>query len=92
MRRKLTQKRQKITRKAQEEDEEDAITCEPCGDPYLIIAKSPHSPTEEEKERHYTTHLPYRSWCPICVQARGKEDSHKSAKKKHEGEPTIVMD
>ena len=44
-------------------------------------------------ERHNATHLPYRNWCPICVQARGREDDHKRNKEKVESDvPTIVMD
>ena len=57
------------------------------------MAKSPHSPTQDEKEKHNVTHLPYRNWCPICVQAKGKEDDHRKAKKDaEEGVEAIVMD
>ena len=73
-------------------DEEEVIKCQPCEDPPVIIAKSPYSPTEEEKEKHYTTHLPYRNWCPVCVQAKGKEDGHKRSKKKEDGVTTITLD
>ena len=31
-----------------------------------------YTPTKEEFERHCLTHLPYRNWCPICVQAKKK--------------------
>ena len=29
-----------------------------------------YTPTKEEYDRHCLTHLPYRSWCPICIQAK----------------------
>ena len=75
------------------EDEENTSTCEPCEDPPVIIARSPYSPTQDEKEKHNATHLPYGNWCPVCVQAKGKEDDHKRAKKSAEEEvETIVMD
>ena len=70
------------------EDDEDKegedIVCEPCGEAPIIVAKSPSCPSHEERERHNATHLPYRSWCPVCVQARGKEDSHRKNKKKED--------
>ena len=25
---------------------------------------------------HTHTHMPYRSWCPICIQGRGRSDAH----------------
>ena len=31
---------------------------------------SPQRPTAKEVEEHNATHLPYRSWCPVCVKAR----------------------
>ena len=34
------------------------------------------SPSPEEYNRHCATHLPYRNWCPICVQAKRKNPSH----------------
>ena len=36
------------------------------------VRKDPGEPTKEEINRHNVTHLPYRSWCPICVKAKGK--------------------
>ena len=38
--------------------------------------EAPKQPTQQEILEHNVTHLPYRSWCPICVQARGKQNSH----------------
>jgi hypothetical protein len=39
----------------------------------------PMRPTEREIEDHNRTHLPYRNWCPCCVQARGKDLDHRKA-------------
>ena len=59
----------------------------------IVIAKSPMCPSREERDQHYPVHLPYRNWCPACVQARGREDDHKKDKKRSEETvPTIVMD
>ena len=38
---------------------------------------SPQRPTAKEVEEHNATHLPYRSWRPVCVQSRGRGNSHK---------------
>ena len=32
---------------------------------------SPEKLTQGEIDEHYFTHLPYRSWCPICAAAAG---------------------
>ena len=79
------------------DDEEDAegeiIKLEEVQEAPIVIAKSPSCPTREDRDRHYPTHLPYRNWCPACVQARGREDDHKKDKKRSEETvPTVVMD
>ena len=42
--------------------------------------KSPEQPTPQERAEHNLTHLPFRSWCPLCVQSKGKADAHKQQK------------
>ena len=37
---------------------------------------SPEKPTQGEIDEHDLTHLRYRSWCPICAAAAGREDRH----------------
>eukprot|EP00971_Amphidinium_carterae_P103248 2043633-Amphidinium_carterae.1 len=34
--------------------------------------RQPPQPTKQEQEQHRITHMPYRSWCPICVKAKGQ--------------------
>ena len=41
------------------------------------LLRGPIRPSAEDVDRHDATHVPYRSWCPICVAARGKEAPHK---------------
>ena len=43
---------------------------------------SPVGPSAKAIEKHKATHLPYRSWCTVCVKARGKEDPHYREKKR----------
>ena len=37
---------------------------------------APNQPTREEVQEHNLTHMPYRIWCPICVQGKGRSTSH----------------
>ena len=41
---------------------------------------APRQPTRDEVSRHNITHLPYRSWCPICVASRRPNSSHRTSK------------
>ena len=45
----------------------------------------PRLPTQSEVDEHNLTHLPYRNWCPICVQAKGKDMDHRSAVDRERG-------
>ena len=54
---------------------------------------SPTKPSAEDIDKHYTTHLPYRNWCPVCVKAKGREDAHRRASGgTSEGLPIVSMD
>ena len=34
------------------------------------LVKDPELPTQSEVDKHYVMgHIPYRDWCPVCVQA-----------------------
>ena len=41
--------------------------------------RSPIEPSAEERARHETTHVVYRSWCRACVAGRGRVDKHSSS-------------
>ena len=48
-------------------------------------------PSEAEVRLHNLTHLPFRDWCPFCVQ--GRAVSHPHYKVKEESKiPVISMD
>ena len=50
-------------------------------------------PTSEERERHYKTHVPFRPWCSVCVEAQGIEDPHYCAQHGREHEiPLVAID
>ena len=57
--------------------------------------RDPKMPSQEEVGWHYVMgHIPYRSWCPICVKARGREDPHvsKRGNRDKDGMARVSMD
>ena len=38
--------------------------------------RTPKEPSYEERRVHRLTHLPYRNWCEVCVEARGRNAAH----------------
>ena len=41
------------------------------------MIKSPNAPTAEEVEKHKAAgHVPFRSWCPVCVEGAANDDPH----------------
>ena len=58
------------------------------------IAKRPRVPTELEVEQHHAAgHVPYRSWCPICVKGQGVNTRHACIKREEQQEfGTVSID
>ena len=50
---------------------------------------TPPQPTEAERELHNLTHMPFRSWCKICVQAKARKNYHKQV---FDSRPTVQVD
>jgi hypothetical protein len=50
---------------------------------------SPGEPTELEVMEHNLTHLPFRSWCRICVQSKSKQNPSRTLKSR---QPILQMD
>ena len=42
--------------------------------PEPVLRNAPTKPDQDEVDRHYTTHVPRRLWCPICAEASLEED------------------
>ncbi len=52
---------------------------------------APIKPSAEEVCKHCITHIPYRNWCRICVESKGKEDPHpRGANSKSEEDKTGI--
>ena len=58
--------------------------------------KGPQKFNRQEREEHELTHIPYRSWCDVCVRARGRKGPHfrkdKAADSAVEDVPGISQD
>ena len=54
--------------------------------------KVPIGPTEEQRRKHNETHLPYRSWCAICVAAKATEEGHMRKKEPETAVPVVQAD
>ena len=75
----------------QVEDEFGQVSRGRYEEPPVRVARHPRNATDREVEEHNVTHLPHRSWCPVCVKARGKEEAHKKVREQGEV-PTVSMD
>ena len=49
----------------------------------------PVQPTPHEIQQHNLTRMPYRSWCPVCIQSGGRQTSHQQQTSR---QPIIQVD
>ena len=77
---------EKIETEIDDEEDYECVECETLKKLPLI-----KGPTEKEREEHDRYHIPYRSWCEICVQAKKKNTPHYSQNEKRTY-PVISMD
>ena len=49
------------------------------------------SPSDAEKRRHETSHLPFREWCEHCVRGRGRAMPHFSRQRRGAEESVLVV-
>jgi hypothetical protein len=56
------------------------------------LGKDPGLPTQQEREAHRATHLPYRAWCEECVMASKANPAHRLTKKESPEIPEVGVD
>ena len=85
------ERKQEAERAADEKAEEEPRSREEAP---VRLTRNPADPTPEERLRHDATHLPFRPWCPVCVEARATEDPHykRTVEERSEGNPQICAD
>ena len=59
------------------QDRQESPSSVPQENAPLKVARDPGDPTTKERGDHNATHIPFRSWCPICVKAKGREEAHR---------------
>ena len=55
-------------------------------------AKAPEAPSQEEIDEHVLTHLPFKSWCQICVACRRNNRPHYKSKDDDRELPLLNVD
>eukprot|EP00971_Amphidinium_carterae_P074518 1472779-Amphidinium_carterae.1 len=58
----------------------------------MKVRRRPEEPTAMEVLKHNVLHEPYRSWCRICVAAKGVQERHEKQEHSEDGVITIGMD
>ena len=82
---------------ASESDDLESFQCQSGNARIPKRLNQPIRPSAEAVAEHEITHLPYRSWCPICVKAKGREDPHRRGANKPDKDdadpvPTVSFD
>ena len=52
----------------------------------------PTMPSKAEVDHHWLDHYPFRSWCPVCVEGRGRERPHHRVREGKRLLPTVCFD
>ena len=68
----------------EDEEEEEARRAKSVTDPRV--------PSKTEVDEHNLTHLPFRSWCPWCIQGKARNVFHKRQGGEHHDVPHMVVD
>ena len=61
----------------EQEDEKNLTSGEEFGNRKVVRKHDPRQPSQQEKEEHEMTHLPYRSWCRHCIMVRRREEDYR---------------
>ena len=56
------------------------------------VPTTPYLPTLSELQKHRISHIPYRSWCPDCVEAFARENAHRATDPTLRDFPLISVD
>ena len=76
-----------------EGEREEAIDEEELDNSEKIKVKQvPKGPGPDELRKHNATHVPFRSWCPKCVSARGHLSPHSGGDDPIDATPMISFD
>ena len=63
---------------------EEAINRDPESARIPADLPAPTQPSEVERELHNLTHLPFASWCEVCLRSRTRDNPHRTMPKEEE--------
>eukprot|EP00971_Amphidinium_carterae_P337087 6473751-Amphidinium_carterae.1 len=58
----------------------------------VVSRRVPATPSVEEVRLHRLTHTPFRSWCPVCIAARGRDPPHRRRGPRDLSQPQVHLD
>ena len=58
----------------------------------IVPLPTPLQPTLSQFLDQRVTHYPYQSWCPYCVEGRGREFGHSRVVSESSSTPTVSFD
>lgn len=75
-----------------EDPDEDDFRCAPCETGGITeLRRHPGNPAQEEVGEQKLTHCPFRSWCPICVEAQGRHDPQYKGTREERGNESAAV-
>ena len=71
---------------------EESDEWEEFGNRKIVRKHDPRQPSQQEKEEHEMTHLPFRSWCRHCIMVRGREEDCRKSMEEERQVPEVHLD
>ena len=71
---------------------EESDEWEEFGNRKVVRKHDPRQPSQQEKEEHEMTHLPFRSWCRQCIMWRGREEDCRKSMEEERQVPEVHLD
>ena len=70
---------------------EESDEWEEFGNRHVVRKHDPRQPSQQEKEEHEMTHLPFRSWCRHCIMVRGREEDCRKSMEEERQIPEVHL-
>ena len=81
-----------MVKSKEQEDEKNLMSGRNSGTERLCAKHDPRQPSQQEKEEHEMTHLPFRSWCRHCIMGRGREEDCRKSMEEERQVPEVHLD
>ena len=71
---------------------EESDKWEEFGNRKAVRKHDPRQPSQQEKEEHEMTHLPFRSLCRHCIMGRGREEDCRKSMEEERQVPEVHLE